>query len=227
MAPTQVQQVTAAASSGAPGSQVLTLPGAPKPGNALILCVCNYLGDTVTSVTGGGVTWQPYAQFLLTTGGGSGTAEIWAGFRGSGASSQVSLGQTYSGGYNNVATVMEWAGLAGFDKASGTSNQMALVNVQTPSLTPAGPGELIIGVATETNGTTAGATAPFQQVGTFFSAGGGSAAAAYEIAATAAAVSTSWTQNMAGTYATAIAAFKPVTFKPVIAMQAVMRAAVR
>src|SRR5262249_1018005 len=124
-----------------PGTSItLTFSSAPSIGNALILSISNQTG-TVSSVSGGGVTWSKAAQSNSIL-----DAEVWIGLNSDGTSSTVTV--NFSGSTNAVANCSEWSGLVTSSPVDLSANHSDsfVTGVASGSITTTAP-DLVIAVA--------------------------------------------------------------------------------
>lgn len=217
----------AVAGSAAPGSgntiETPTLPSAPTNGDTLILLVADEGNHSaiVSTVTGGGVgTWNT----VVSTGGTAdqGEAEIWYGAVTCAPCGNGNEAVTVTMNQNTnvqMANVSEWAGVLTSgspvdQKASGTGSASSFAAGPIPAsgnLSQAG--ELIVsGAYTAATGYTSPQDATTGYTALSQTTGGGAyyrGFGAYQIDASAAQISATWTTASSNYYATAIAAFKP------------------
>ncbi len=194
----------------AAGTITVTLAAAAAAGNNLIASVgTDDETVTVTSITGGGVTWRRIRQ---TTGNGTGksTAEIWSGEASSGAGTTILVGMSVASA-EKIANVSEWSGLITVtpeDQTGGTNgSSVSPSSGTTPTTTQAN--ELCIG-AVATHGTATPSAGPTNSFTNFTSGTIGSTLqllSAYRVVSATGSYSTGWTMAT-NTWAGAIATFK-------------------
>ena len=176
---------------------------APQAGDLLVVNVsCTDASQTISSVTGGGVTWVRAAHSNTHA-----IADVWYGPNSSGSGTTVTVATTSN--TNLYATVTEWSGMTAvaIQDGSGGSNNGASATLITATLTTANANDLIIGTAVNTAGFTAssGPTNSFIALNT---PGGTVQYNAYRVGPVAGNYSTSWTTSGSAFWDTAIAAFK-------------------
>jgi hypothetical protein len=101
-----VQSATSSSGSTATNSLTVNLAAAPQPGDALVVWSGAANNATITSISGGGVTWVAGTTVPYN----SGDNEIWYGLQSSGAGTSITL--TYSQNDHLDAIVAEFWGLA-------------------------------------------------------------------------------------------------------------------
>ncbi len=150
---------SASSTSGSGSTRTVSLPSSVTKGDAVVLQFVNTYDSTgtVSSVSGGGVTWHRATQEnddLVTA-----DSEIWYGLGSSGGSGSatvtVTLSTSTSSPYSIAAS--EWSGVGGLDQApSGLLDHTGSTPAKAPVITPSATGDLFIGVV-GTNGTASGA----------------------------------------------------------------------
>lgn len=157
-----VQQVAGVTISGGSATKNITI-AAPAAGNALRLLATSANVASISSVTGGGVTWALEAEYHDVP--NSIHAYIYRGENssGSGTSVGVTIPNTYATFEYNVS---EWSGLdvTPVPDPAGATNNAASSTATTPTMSPtAGKEVLLMGVAfsngTVTNSPSGGWTA--------------------------------------------------------------------
>jgi hypothetical protein len=146
-----VQQVTSLTAAGGSASKTITI-AAPAPGNALRLCL-NYVGgQTITSVSGGGVTWSSVST-IAETGTGN-VAAIWQGDNSSGSGTTITIVVQFT--YSQVdVNLSEWSGMPATPVGDGgpSTNTGTSATVTSASITPtAGQDVLLIAAAVGSGG---------------------------------------------------------------------------
>ena len=209
-------QQAAATGGAALTSQTITLPANSTVGNTLVLLVsCDHSNNaTVSTVSGGGVTtWSKATATAAAS--GAGMAEIWYGAV---TSAATVLTVTLSGSTNwQLADLAEYSGInttSPLDGATGTTGSAS--SFTAGPITTTSAGDLVVtdvwtGVANSAS--TVGPSTPGYTVLSETKAGGSfyRGWAAYQVVGAAGSQSAAWIQpsSISGTYATAIAAFKP------------------
>ena len=136
-----VHQATGTAVAGTSISVTIT---APTSGNSLVATIVNNSGRNVSSISGGGCTWDTSAR--IKTNSSTTVTEIWVGANSSGSGTTVTINFNLAVA-SSAANVSEWAGatntLAGTvstDKTNsntgttGTPNTGAITNTKTTDL---------------------------------------------------------------------------------------------
>lgn len=203
-----VQQKFSYTASGGSSSKVITLDSAPTAGSTLVLMIKNDAGQTVTSVSGGGVTW---ARHTTLTSSVPTKTEIWLGpnSSGSGTAITVVVSNTYQ---RYSASVSEWSGMPTTTTADGGSAaDSANPSPTTPSVSPTGGTPvLLLAVAVGVSGRslTAGPTGGFTALDVTGGPPTADRSLAYQIVASASgSYQAGWTNSagygntMAGLYA--------------------------
>ena len=209
-------QQAAATGGAALTSQTITLPANSTVGNTLVLLVsCDHSNNaTVSTVSGGGVTtWSKATATAAAS--GAGMAEIWYGAV---TSAATVLTVTLSGSTNwQLADLAEYSGInttSPLDGATGTTGSAS--SFTAGPITTTSAGDLVVtdawtGVASSAS--TVGPNTSGYTVLSETKAGGNfyRGWAAYQVVGAAGSQSAQWFQPSftSGTYATAIAAFKP------------------
>ena len=198
MAIAKVQEVFRYTTAGGGTSVTIATPTA---GNTLALWIQNINGATVSSITGGGVTWA--LQAAWSNAGGART-ELWLGpnSSGSGTTISVSVSNFYARYDINIT---EWSGMPATITADGGSNTTTNnPNNLSPAITPTAgkPVLLLASDATFNQGISAGPSGGFTALNTV----GGSSYGnfAYQIVGSASgSYQCGWTST--GSYGTAAA----------------------
>ena len=142
--PIALIQQSSSASVGS-NSETLALASAVHPGDALIASFNNtHDGLTVTSISGGGVTWH---RANIENDAITADSEIWYGLNAPGGATTVTvnLSGTTSGVFYAL-NVSEWSGVGGLDQAPpGTFSHSGTVTAVAPAVTPQYTGDLFIG----------------------------------------------------------------------------------
>ena len=131
-----------------PSSLTLTLPGAVHAGDDLVASF-NNTHDllTITSISGGGVTWVRANQENDYQVGDS---EIWYGLDAAAGPATVTVnlsGSTDQQSPYYALNISEWSGVGGLDRApAGTAQHEQSTVAVAPAITPTGSGDLFIGV---------------------------------------------------------------------------------
>ncbi len=167
--------------SGGSATKTITIP-TPAAGNTLVLMSQAVGGQTIVSVSGGGVTWSNVAVLTQLSGA---SGEIWIGANSSGSGTTISV--TVSATYSNFdVSISEWSGMPATLTADGGSQASTAnpTNV-TPSVTPtAGKAVLLLATIVSYTGTeTAGPSGGFTALDT--TGGTGYAYFAYQVVASA------------------------------------------
>lgn len=153
MAIAKVQEVSSYTASGGSTGKTLTI-STPGAGNTLAIWGGNIDGASISSISGGGVTWTRQATFN--------GIELWTGpnSSGSGTTITVTVSNTYARFNVNFT---EWSGMPSTLTADGGSNaSTSNPSNTTPSVTPTGsPVLLLAGIITSTAGWSAGPTGGF------------------------------------------------------------------
>jgi hypothetical protein len=121
------------------------LAQAVTPGDGLVLLFGNATNAvSVSSVSGGGVTWTRAAQEnddQVTA-----DTEVWYGLSSTGGSKTVTLTLSASAVKIYPLNVSEWSGIGGLDHAApGTVNHSGSSTASVASITPSGSGDLFVG----------------------------------------------------------------------------------
>jgi hypothetical protein len=211
-----VQQNSITPAAGA-SSVAPTLSSGVTAGDALILVIADEAGGgaTVSSVSGGGVTWT---KAVATSSVTNGDAEIWYGLNSTGTTGSTAITVNLSHNTNvQIADVSEWSGVStvGALDPSTNSNNGSSTSITAGPITPSMNGELVIsdgytgytGSLDNPNPPTpsAGFTALVENSGL---SGYYRGLGAYLVQGTAGSISTTWTVGSAS-WAAAIAAFEP------------------
>jgi YHS domain-containing protein len=127
-------------------NETLTLPAEVTPGDGLVLLFSNVTdGVTVSSVTGGGVTWQ---QANVENDDQTADSEIWYGLGSSGGAGTqaITVGLSGTAAKAYPLSVSEWSGIGGLDQApAGISNDTVGSSVaEAPSITPTQSDDLFV-----------------------------------------------------------------------------------
>lgn len=197
-----VRQATNTASGVA--SCVVTIT-APNAGNALIAFIGYTSSASVTSVSGGGVTWVKAASDTGTTNEG---CDIWYGLGSSGVGTSVTV--TMPGVNTGIqVNVAEFSGVIASSALDQTNSTAAGISTAplSNSITPAQNNELVVallsaGASNTTAGPTNGFTALTQATNNGF------VAPAYIVQTTAGAVTTGWTLAASTGWNVNVASFK-------------------
>ncbi len=206
----QQNSITPAASA---SSVTPTLSTGVTAGDALILVIADQSSNsaTVSSVSGGGVTWAKATSTGTTS---DGDAEIWYGVNSSGTSGSTVISVSLSGTTNvQIADVSEWSGVAttsALDKSAHATGSSATISAG--SITPTESGELIISDAylAYLNSSTVAPTNGFTPLTELpGSTGYYRGYAAFLGDATSTSITTTWAEPGSGAWAAAIATFKP------------------
>ncbi len=128
----------------------LTLPASVRAGDALIASFDNTHDSlTITSVSGGGVTWVLGNQ--ENDNQVTADSEIWYGLNATGGSSTVTVhlsGSTDQTAPYYALNISEWSGVGGLDQAPpGIVQHSDSTPASAPAITPSTSGDLFIGVA--------------------------------------------------------------------------------
>ena len=136
-----VHQATGTAVAGTSISVTIT---APTSGNSLVATIVNNSGRNVSSISGGGCTWDTSAR--ITTNSSTTVTEIWVGANSSGSGTTVTINFNLAVA-SSAANVSEWAGATNTpagtvstDKTNsntgttGTPNTGAITNTKTTDL---------------------------------------------------------------------------------------------
>lgn len=185
------------------GTNSVTI-SAPASGNSLIAQIAGGAADSITSITGGGVTWSK----ALRKAGSSTSAEIWYGHGSSGSGTTITLNRSGRSPGPMCANVSEWSGLNNAaPEATNNNSDVANAIVTTNSVTPSSTNALVVGNAVWTlNDYSTGPTNSFTRMtqtnitGAFIEEG-------YQIESSAIAYSTGWTLTAGIAWAATIAAF--------------------
>lgn len=189
----------------ASSSVTLTLLGAVTAGDLLVVASFSSASPdpTITSITGGGVTWAK-AVGVDETHAGHGYVEIWYGTGASGASNAVTI--TYSAVPTAAATLFDWSGADALDQTgSATDGGVSVSSWSSPSLTPSVANELFIAMCTSGNGPSPGTSGGWVVPSGQSTYG----KVAYLVATDALAHSESYTQGGSYGYGVVIASFEP------------------
>lgn len=193
---TLVQQSTATSFAGT--TNTVTLAKAPGVGSMLLLVFRNGNdSNDVTSVAGGGVNWVKAQSWTSPSIG-----DIWYGLNSTGVGTAITINLSGVASGTYAAGVSEWSGVATTNAldgapapATGTSTTPT-----TPSITPAVPGELFVGLISS-----AGAFTPGTVGGGFTKLGlGTNDGAGYLIGTDSSAHAMSWTTTNAAFTAGAV-----------------------
>jgi RHS repeat-associated protein len=196
-----VQQATSATSAYV-SSVTTTLSSAPRAGDTLILIVGS--GVSISSIVGGGVTWQKAIKSNSFS-----DAEIWYGLNSSGSGTNVTT-TFFTCAFGCYLSLSEWSGVATSSAIDATSSR-ASAGVSTmisPTSTTSNANDLIITAAKAYNPVvlTSGPTGAFTALNT---ASSSNMNYAYDVVNTAVSTSTSWTfASNSGWFDSVIAAFK-------------------
>ena len=136
-----VHQATGTAVAGTSISVTIT---APTSGNSLVATIVNNSGRNVSSISGGGCTWDTSAR--IKTNSSTTVTEIWVGANSSGSGTTVTINFNLNVA-SSAANVSEWAGATNTpagtvstDKTNsntgttGTPNTGAITNTETTDL---------------------------------------------------------------------------------------------
>ena len=136
-----VHQATGTAVAGTSISVTIT---APTSGNSLVATIVNNSGRNVSSISGGGCTWDTSAR--IKTNSSTTVTEIWVGANSSGSGTTVTINFNLAVA-SSAANVSEWAGATNTpagtvstDKTNsntgttGTPNTGAITNTKTTDL---------------------------------------------------------------------------------------------
>lgn len=150
MAITKVQDIGTRLTLGGSTSKTITI-SAPAAGSLLMLMITHYGSNSVTSVSGGGVTWTKVSN--VTTSDSVYTAELWTGPNSSGSGTTITIvvSNTYDPYQTNFA---EWSGLdtAPVADPSPSTNTGTSATTSTSSVTPtAGKDVLLVACGVSTN----------------------------------------------------------------------------
>jgi hypothetical protein len=122
-------------------TQTATMPVSVTPGNALILLSGIVPTTTISSISGGGVTWVKAIAFA----GSGGETEIWYGFNSTGVGTSIAV--TYAASVaattNSAFTVQEWSGY-GILRATASGNVTAASSSYTVPAVTCNQGDLIV-----------------------------------------------------------------------------------
>jgi hypothetical protein len=148
-----VQEVSSYTANGGPAGKTITI-AAPGAGNALRLMLRRVPTLSISSVTGGGVTWTQLAS--VTNSNSSMATELWGGDNssGSGTTITVTVSDTYGGRVD--VNVSEWSGMPATRSPSPapSTNTGTSATLTTSSVTPTASNEvLLLAVGVATNGT--------------------------------------------------------------------------
>jgi hypothetical protein len=186
----------------APGSgNALTLNVSPVSiGDLMILFVAPQKGNTVNSVSGGGVTsWSKITSTINGTG-----MEMWRGVVTSTGAKTVSVSLSGAAGNNELAasefTTGSTTGSWVVDTSNTLYNSTASTTVTYPNLTPQSTKDLYVGYATSSSTMSAGSTAGF----TYLTGGQTNTQGLYNTSVSAGIQPTA-TQSSSGTSVTAAA----------------------
>ena len=208
-----VQQVSIPAAA-AVSSVSPTLSSGVTAGDALILVFADQAdnGSAVSSVSGGGVTWEKAVSSGAST--TYGVAEVWYGLDSTGTSGSTVITVNLSATTNvQIADVSEWKGIATTGALdTDTSDTGASTSISAGAITPSASGELIISDAYLSYANTSQPT-PSNGFSSFTQNHGESGYyrgyGAYLVDGTSSSISTTWTEPGSGDWSAAIAAFKP------------------
>jgi RHS repeat-associated protein len=209
----QVQSATTNYTATDQSSITVTLPANVTAGDALVLMVADDPSSslpTVSSVTGGGVTWVKGAAGGTTA---AGDDEVWYGVGSTGGSGTTTITATMTAGTDTLAAyAAEFSGVASVspldvaNTASGTS-----ATATTPTLTTTTPGDLVIETSNLYNAVTSSPASPWIDVAGPTEPGGAHVnPIAYQTDPTTGPISTSWSQGSSAPFATAAIALKPM-----------------
>jgi len=190
-------------------SQTITLSSNTTKGDTVVEIVSAAANVAVSSVSGGGVsTWH---LGKAVSSGSVGNEEIWYGYANTGGSSSITA--TMSAGTTKIGTeAIEFTGVASsspLDVSGSTSG--STTTVSTPSITTTIAGDVVIADADVDSTISTSPGSPWvDSTGPLFS-GSEANPVAERVAASAGAVSTSWTQSSATAWLSASVALKPAT----------------
>ena len=198
--PNVVQEASGAESS---ASWSVTLPQGVTAGDALVATLLSDAdsagaGYEASTVTGGGVSWEPVIGYGTS---GGGTAKVWAGFASAGTGGSTSVTATLGAGTDGQMMVSEVSGIVRIDTtstASGTGNPTA------GSLNPKAGDFLVAAVAAP------GAVLevhPFPIWSTFSISTTPAYAAEWQSSVPAASTSPQWQDDSSTSWAAVVAAF--------------------
>jgi len=178
----------------------------PTAGNALILTVAVYPpSSTVTSVTGGGVTWTKIKSTNTNI-----RLEVWAGSQTDGSSASVTV--SISPSSNAFCTLSEWSGVDTIEVDSSSASADT-TQPNTQAITTTVPSLIVASTASISSGTfSSGATNGFTDLST---PNGNVLQSAYLIAPVPDSYSTGWTWTLDGPFDAAIVALKLTLLTPV------------
>lgn len=200
-----VQQATSTASAGT----ILgtTLASSPRAGDTLMLTLGSLPStSTITSITGGGVTWQKAAQSGINR-----DAEIWYGLNSNGSGTQVSTTLSTACQGTCMINISEWSGVATSSALNSTSTRNSSGTIIfSPTSTTSNAKDLIIATERGDNSSTllTGPTGAFAGLASAVPTVGNSA---YDLINTTTTTSTSWTFASSANYDSVIAAFKMIS----------------
>jgi len=177
MAIAKVQEVFSYSASGGSADKTVTI-ATPGAGNTLVLLTNSTNGATVSSVSGGGVTWE---YVVTSTNAAGDKVELWIGpnSSGSGTTITVTVSNTYA---RFDLSVTEWSGMPTTSVEDGGSEaDTTSPDITTPSITPtAGQAVLLLAFANVyTTTVSAGPTGGFTAIPT--TGGSGFGDFAYQI----------------------------------------------
>lgn len=212
---TLVQSNSGAASS--TSNFTATLNSTPSNGNFLLLIEANQ-GDGngngpakfISSISGGGVTWQKAVATSATT---NYSVEIWYGIPVSNGGTSISVAmQSSTNNLNPEWIIEEWSGLASSPvdvAAADSSNTFSSTTEAPPALTTTNSNDLLVAAAFAIGpGTTGSWTNSYTAFTDAIGSGGTVLGAAYQIVLVTGTYSTSRTTQNSVTWISASASFK-------------------
>ena len=142
----------------ATGSQEsVTLPANVTPGDGLVLLFSNVTdGNTVSSISGGGVSWQE--ANIENDNAFTADSEVWYGLGSTGGAgtATITVGLSGTAAKAYPINVSEWSGIGGLDQVpAGTFDHTGSSVADAPSITPTQSDDLFV-AAVGANSTTTG-----------------------------------------------------------------------
>ncbi|HEY6316668.1 MAG TPA: hypothetical protein VI462_02125 [Acidimicrobiia bacterium] len=205
-----VQQSSSGTFNAGAHTNTINLTNPPAVGSLLVLVFRNGTdANDVSSVSGGGVTWAKAQSWTTPTIG-----DIWYGAGSTGVGTAITINLTGAPTELYSSGVSEWSGVATTNPLDGapavTTGTSATPT--TPSITPAAPGELFVGLISSAgsfNPPPGAVGGGFTQLGL-----AGNNGAGYLIASDASAHAMSWTTTTSAAFTAGLVSFEPASASP-------------